>query len=167
MGLSKGDQWEWFQANLDKLDADNSATIEGFELAYSVLESGALVERWRGWVCQTVQDALSRARSNPVGLWLTLLRQGPGGDLTKPATKAQTAQAAHAIRAAETDAYIAEINATPRAPAPSMVAVCDLKECRGMTYVEALAVVTAEWERQGQPWPEDFDRARLGLEVAR
>lgn len=166
MTARKNELWDWFQEAVTSLGVGHEGLMKGWDLASEHLDS-AETASWKCWVASSVSKALARAHTNPVGLWLGILRDGPVGDLTKPATKAQTAQAAHAIRAAETDAYISEIKATPRTSAPSLVAVCELQAGGGMTYAEALAVVSAEWERQGQPWPEDFDRARLGLEVAR
>lgn len=149
MNANRGTLWVWFQEAIEELDAGHKAVMDGWEIAQEHLE-GAHNESWKGWIRQSVRASISRAKSNPVGLWLTVLRDGPTTDLGKPPSKAIAARTAHEMRSEETRKQLAAINALPQGQPPLSYGVRARREGR-----DPLDVYEA-WEAAGRPPMHEF-----------
>lgn len=160
--LTKRDALPWFEAELRESGLlDRPGIYRAFELAWEHTD-GALPERWRGWVRQAVQQAKSNAKSNPGGLLLEVLRNGPRVDLS------EAASAEHDETPAETRARwtredlerqkreAAELPFAGRKTRPPL--------WLGLRAVEAGRdphEVYEAWEAAGFPPPEEFQGPAL------
>lgn len=139
----------WFREIATPLSPGKSAVLKGFELAWPHL-AGADREAWKAWVKETVARASSGAAHSPEGLWLYVLNDGPGGDLTRP-RKVPAGERWKTIDRASTEyrEVIREARAASGHP-PLAYALRAISE--GRTAQE----VYQAWEEAGSPAPEDF-----------
>ena len=81
--MTKAETWAAFREAADALETDSATITRGWESAIQHAK-GADPETWLAWVRKSVCTALSRGKSSPEGLWLTILRDGPGRALRTP-----------------------------------------------------------------------------------
>jgi hypothetical protein len=144
----KQQAFEWFRGAASPLSPASSTVAKAWEHAWRPLEAGADLGAWKTWVTQTVSRASSRSAHSPEGLWLHLLRDGPGGDLTK--AQRPSAQQRWAEIDKRSEAYvrmIREARETGGHP-PLEYAMRALQQGR------TPADVYEAWEAAGRP--EDF-----------
>jgi len=101
--MDKAKAYAWLQTVAEGLDGDSTALAAAWGHAWSWAEE-ADPQRWKDWVQATARRARDKATSNPAGLWITILKQGPDTSLAAPSSTA-----IHASRAQETDAYIGRL----------------------------------------------------------
>lgn len=153
MELTKADGWPWFERAVESLDLGSSTTKRAWGAAWSAYEAAESpqAERWKGWVRQMVQRALSQARTNPGGLFLTLLADPP--DFAGAAPSLHRAGQPHAP-----DEYFHDQKASIE-PGPPMAWV--FQADRSLGHPRGWQLVHDEWVRQGRPFPHEFDSSPL------
>mgnify|MGYP003124363904 CR=1 FL=1 len=122
---------------------------------------GTSPDEWKAWVSKCCKDARKPKVIDRVAVLYANLRDGSPNDLAGPAeAPARSISNQSPSEYAEFKERAVRARTERPEPLPSSVAVTRLaRTCGG--YVKALAIVTKEWERQGRPYPEDFDPAPI------
>lgn len=150
------DEQPWFLETLREHEILDAAGMnQAFTAAFDHAD-GAMSERWRGWVRQAVQQALTRAKRNPGGLLLKVLRNGPSEDLGK--AHATAPESPTERRAREAREYLAEQKRLAeqlpfygqRTRPPLSYALRALREKRDPQEIYDA------WEAAGFPPPHEF-----------
>jgi hypothetical protein len=158
MELNFNEAYEVLRAETSTLGGDSAALATFWADAKVTLAKVTDAEGWSDWQ-RWVRWASAEARApgvrRPLAIFGLRLRD------SRPSKK-KVRQRPGRSRPEDEKAYMkaardARENPSPSVPWSPVVALVR----RGRSFREGLELVQAEWERQGQPWPKDFDADAL------
>lgn len=157
--FTKEEARAWFTDAVQKLELGSEARAQAWDHAWRAHEAqGADTQRWKGWVRMMVQRALSRSKTNPTGLFLKIL-QDPPDDLERAPEPPAPPPPVHRVgQPPPPQSYFDELRArrtAPPEPHPPMYWTCLANRTLGLP--RGTELVRDEWDRQGRPYPNDFD----------
>jgi hypothetical protein len=151
----------WVIGEVSAFAPQKDTQIKLWSLAQARRDEAETIEHWQAWVRGCCEGLRQNGVNNPIGLLTHRLTESSPSDQPVKREKPRRAISNQSeSEAAEYKARAVRARTERPEPLPSSVAVTRLaKRCGG--YVNALSLVTEEWERQGRPYPEDFDPSPL------
>ena len=152
----------WLTEQFSEFTTEADVLTNLWSLASAKRDQEKPLAGWKTWVRWCCKEARGEGVHAPVAVLRQKLQttdedHGPPRKRERPARSFSNQSA---TEYAEFKERAVRARTERPEPLPSSVAVTRLaRTCGG--YVKALAIVTKEWERQGRPYPEDFDPAPI------
>lgn len=162
--MNRGEAKAWFVDQASEFTTERAKLDELWELAKAGRDDDKPLSAWKVWIEWCCAESRGGGARSAIAIFASKLRTTDpenGPPRGRPEEPYRTISNQTPEEAAEFKARARAARTEDPEPSPPMRYFLPL--CKRMSGEKAWSQLKREWEEQGEPFPEDFDPAPLGL----